>query len=259
MAKSETGKVVYGYAARPPVPEVPAPDLPYRPATNVHPAKIALIGAGGIAVQHLTAYAAAGYDVAAICDVRLSAAEELRDRFYPGAAVFDDYRRALDLPAIDVADITTHPDVRHGIIRDALLADKHVLSQKPFTTDLARGEELCRLAEERNRKLAVNHNARWAPNFRYASLLVRGGRVGSVQGVHMNIAWDHSWIKGTPFENIHHCILYDFGIHYFYVGKVFKGLVYLFTGGLFGIGWLIDIARIAVGSFRDSWGYPLVV
>ncbi len=50
-----------------------------------------------------------------------------------------------------------------------------------------------------------------------------------------------------------------FGIHYFYVGKVFKGLVYLFTGGLFGLGWLIDIARIAVGSFRDSWGYPLVV
>lgn len=50
-----------------------------------------------------------------------------------------------------------------------------------------------------------------------------------------------------------------FGVHYFYVGKVFKGLLYLFTGGLFGIGWIIDIARIALGGFRDSWGYPLVL
>lgn len=50
-----------------------------------------------------------------------------------------------------------------------------------------------------------------------------------------------------------------FGVHYFYVGKIFKGLAYLFTGGLFGIGWLIDIVRIALGSFRDSWGYPLLI
>lgn len=220
MAKSATGKVVYGYATRPEIPERPAPDLPYRPAANAHPAKIALIGAGGIAVQHLTAYKAAGYEVAAICDVRRASAEELRDRFYPNAAVFDDYRRALDLPGIDVADVTTHPDVRHGIIRDALLADKHVLSQKPFTTDLDRGEELLRLAEERKRKLAVNHNARWAPHFRYAALLVRRGYVGNVQAVHMNVAWDHSWIKGTPFENIRHVILYDFGIHYFDMANV---------------------------------------
>ena len=31
------------------------------------------------------------------------------------------------------------------------------------------------------------------------------------------------------------------GIHKFYLGKMLWGLVYLFTGGLFGIGWLIDL------------------
>ena len=214
-------KVVFGFTPRPKDPELPAPDLPYRPATDIHPAKIALIGAGAIARQHLTAYKAAGYTVTAICDVRPEAAKELRDDFYPNAAVFDDYRRALDLPDIDVADITTHPDVRHNIIRDALLAKKHVLSQKPFTTDLDKGEELCRLADTQKRKLAVNHNARWAPHFRYAALLVRAGYIGSIQGCHMSVAWDHSWIKGTNFENIRHCILYDFGIHWFDMLNVF--------------------------------------
>ena len=30
------------------------------------------------------------------------------------------------------------------------------------------------------------------------------------------------------------------GIHKFYEGKVLMGVVYLLTGGLFGIGWVID-------------------
>ncbi|WNJ20997.1 TM2 domain-containing protein [Pontibacter sp. G13] len=32
-----------------------------------------------------------------------------------------------------------------------------------------------------------------------------------------------------------------FGIHKFYLGKTGWGLVYIFTGGLFTIGWIIDL------------------
>jgi hypothetical protein len=34
------------------------------------------------------------------------------------------------------------------------------------------------------------------------------------------------------------------GLHHFYLEKPRLGMVYLFTGGLFGIGWLIDIFRM---------------
>ena len=48
------------------------------------------------------------------------------------------------------------------------------------------------------------------------------------------------------------------GIHRFYVGKIGTGLLYLFTGGLFGIGWFVDILCLIFGSFRDRNGFPLV-
>lgn len=42
------------------------------------------------------------------------------------------------------------------------------------------------------------------------------------------------------------CLIFGaFGAHCFYEGKFGKGLLYLFTGGLFGIGWLVDLIRIA--------------
>lgn len=54
------------------------------------------------------------------------------------------------------------------------------------------------------------------------------------------------------------CIFLGYlGVHQFYVGKVGLGLVYLFTFGLFGIGWMIDIIKILLGTFRDNVGAPL--
>ncbi len=47
------------------------------------------------------------------------------------------------------------------------------------------------------------------------------------------------------------------GIHRFYAGKVGTGILYLFTGGLLGLGWIVDIIVIAAGAFRDEFGLPL--
>lgn len=54
------------------------------------------------------------------------------------------------------------------------------------------------------------------------------------------------------------CILLGFfGVHHFYVGRIKMGVLYLFTFGLFGIGWLIDIILIATGSFKDNFDLVL--
>ena len=47
------------------------------------------------------------------------------------------------------------------------------------------------------------------------------------------------------------------GVHYFYAGRIGMGLLWLITGGFFGIGWIIDILVILSGSFKDSFGRPI--
>jgi len=48
-----------------------------------------------------------------------------------------------------------------------------------------------------------------------------------------------------------------FGAHNFYAGKTGLGILYLFTGGLCGIGWLIDLIKIITGKFVDKNGNAL--
>lgn len=54
------------------------------------------------------------------------------------------------------------------------------------------------------------------------------------------------------------CVLFGlFGVHRFYVGKIGTGLLYLCTGGLFLIGYVVDIILIITGKFKDKFGLEL--
>ena len=47
-------------------------------------------------------------------------------------------------------------------------------------------------------------------------------------------------------------LLGEFGAHYFYVGRIRKGILYILTFGLLGIGIVIDFFIILLGNFKDS-------
>ena len=49
------------------------------------------------------------------------------------------------------------------------------------------------------------------------------------------------------------CFFFGYlGIHRLVVGKIGTGLLYLVTGGLFAIGWIVDLILLLVGSFKDK-------
>jgi len=206
----------YGLASTASGGAIAAPELPYLPPQpRAFRPKLGLIGCGGISEYHLRAYRAMGLDVAALCDREPARAERRRAEFYPRAAVTADYREVLRRDDVPVVDVATHPAERVEIIEAALRAGKHVLSQKPFALDLGVGERLVALAAEQGRRLAVNQNGRWAPHYSYLAAAVRAGVIGEVASVDITMHWDHLWTTGTPFEEIHHLVLFDFGIHRF--------------------------------------------
>jgi Protein kinase domain/TM2 domain len=49
------------------------------------------------------------------------------------------------------------------------------------------------------------------------------------------------------------------GLHRFYVGKIWTGLLWFFTLGLLGVGQFIDVILILCGVFRDASGRPVTV
>jgi predicted dehydrogenase len=196
--------------------EVAAPVLAYRPPMpRDRSVGIAVVGAGGISGAHLDAYRKHGLKVVAICSRDIARATMRRDTYFPAARVTDNYEALLAASDVAVLDIATHADARVGLMRRALAAGKHVLSQKPFVTELATGRDLVSAAEARGLKLAVNQNGRWAPHLAWMREATRAGLIGAVTGVHIEIAWNHGWIAGTPYDAMDDLILFDFGIHWF--------------------------------------------
>lgn len=198
------------------LPETAAPELPYRPPSpKSYQPRIGMIGTGGISASHLDAYRTAGWEVAALWNRTRAKAEAKAGEFCPTARIEDKWQTLLDDPTIDVIDVTLHPEHRLPVIKAALRAGKHVLSQKPFVTDLDDGDELVRMADDHGVRIAVNQNGRWAPHKAYMREAVRAGLIGEVISAHVSIHWDHGWTAGTPFDEIADLVLYDFGVHWF--------------------------------------------
>src|SRR3954471_7709902 len=102
---------------------LPAPVLRYQPQPpRDRSAPIGIIGTGGIAIQHVTAYRDAGLNVIAISNRTIAKAKKLGRENFPKAMIYDDYREVLARKDIAVVDITTPPDIRATMIEAALNA-----------------------------------------------------------------------------------------------------------------------------------------
>lgn len=205
-------------------PVIPAPELAYLPRNPAtYRPNIALIGCGGITPYHLAAYRKAGFRVVALCDIDKRRAEERRSRYYPEAQVFQNHEDVLSRDDVEVVDIATHTTERGPIVEAALVAGKHVLSQKPFVTNLEKGRMLADLADAQGVRLAVNQNGRWAPHFSYCRQAVLRGLIGQITAARLAVHWDHNWTADTPFNSMKHLILYDFAVHWFDILTCFMG------------------------------------
>ena len=107
----------------------------------------------------ITEKALAHGDIVAICDVDRQVAEKAREQFGGKAELYEDYRKLLERPDIDVVMIGT-PDHWHtAMVIDACRAGKDVYCEKPLTLTIDEGKLLRRVVRRDGPRRAGRHLA----------------------------------------------------------------------------------------------------
>lgn len=99
---------------------------------------------------------------------------------FPQVAVIASHDQVFADNNIELVVVATPNDTHYDLAKRALLAGKHVVVDKPFTTTSSEAEELIKLAREQNRFLSVFHNRRWDGDFLTVRRLLDEGVVGEV-------------------------------------------------------------------------------
>jgi predicted dehydrogenase len=81
---------------------------------------------------------------------------------------------------IDLVVVATPNTSHHPIAKQALLAGRHVVVDKPFTTTLAEAEDLVQLAKQQRRIVTVYQDRRYTGDFETVQKVVAEGGLGRV-------------------------------------------------------------------------------
>ena len=168
-------------------------------------------------------------EAAAIAARNSEAAQRLGGAFSV-PLITTDYREVLRERAIEAVHICT-PNAQHfAMAKDALLAGKHVLCEKPLTTTVAEAEELVALAQRQKVRNCVCHNLRYYPMVQQMRGLREAGDLGEilvVQGTYSQ-DWllydtDWNWRVDANAAGASRCMA-DIGSHFFDMAEHVTGL-----------------------------------
>lgn len=145
----------------------------------------------------------------------LSSKPEKVHKKFPNAHVVSEFDQVISDPDVDLVVITTPTETHYSFAKQALLAGKHVVVEKPFTTHADEAVELIRIAEEKGKRLSVFQNRRWDNDFLTLKSIIESGALGEINFYESHFdryrptvvnRWKEQNLPGAG-------ILYDLGSH----------------------------------------------
>ncbi len=141
----------------------------------------------------------------------------LAKKRYPNTTIVPNAESIVNDPNIDLVIVTSPNTVHFHWAKEALLANKHVLVEKPFTITHTEAQELVELAKKQNKILTVYHNRRFTSDTKTVKKLLASGLLGEVVDYETHFdrfrpeprpggAWREEPLPGSG-------IFYDLGSH----------------------------------------------
>jgi|SRR5215213_2641918 len=175
---------------------------------------IAFIGCGGIVnYGHIPAYRASGFHLIGGYDLNMEVAEKTV-KTHGLEKLYTSLEQVLCDPDVQIVDIAVVPWEQLDIVERAVAAGKHLLCQKPFSTNYAEAVEMAALARQAGLKIAVHQQFRWSSIVRAIRSLMDQGWLGDILDVQVQVSirtpWDlWPWLASQPrLEVLFHSIHY---------------------------------------------------
>jgi len=183
--------------------------------------RVAIVGCGKIADAHASQIRRiAGAEIIAALDSEELMARQFCERFSVKNA-FSDLDELLEKTNPDVVHVTTPPHSHFPIARRCIERGCHVYVEKPITLSLDETRQLIDLAEQKDRKLTVGHDAQFTHVARRLRSQVKNGYLGG-KPVHMESTYCYDlgdavyasaflgnqghWLRTLPGKLLHNVI-----------------------------------------------------
>lgn len=135
---------------------------------------------------------------------------------YPDARILRTVDEALDDPAVELIVVATPNETHFDIAKQALLAGKHVVIDKPFASTSEEALELKHLSDKQKLVLAPFHNRRWDGDFQTVQKLLAEEAVGRLVTYESHfdrfrpLPRENTWKEGASPS---HGLLFDLAPH----------------------------------------------
>ncbi|MDD2797499.1 MAG: Gfo/Idh/MocA family oxidoreductase [Bacteroidales bacterium] len=173
---------------------------------------IASFGMSGRVFHAPLLHANPAFELSAICERSKNEASAL----YPTIKTVNSFAELISIEEIELIIVNTPDTTHYEFCKVALLANKHVVVEKPFVFTVKEGEELISLSKRQNKLLTIFQNRRWDGDFLTVQKIINETRLGRIVEFQSSMQRYRNFVVPNTWKeeaNRHVGLTYNLGSH----------------------------------------------
>jgi predicted dehydrogenase len=167
----------------------------------MEPIKVGVIGAGYWGPNLIrNFYQLPEAELEMVCDLNIQRLEHIQSRFQ-GVKTTRNYRDVLESD-VEAVVIATPVSTHYPLAKDCLMAEKHIMVEKPFVRSSEEGKQLIALSQKVGKLIMTGHTFLYNPAVNAIKEIIKSGELGRIYYINctrvnlglyqpdVNVVWD---------------------------------------------------------------------